>query len=203
MSISVLAGLGNPGGEYDGTRHNVGFQVINALAARESLSWSSDRHANVLTARWNRGSGLPGLLLVKPQSYVNESGFALRRLLDFHKLPVSALAVIYDDLTLDVARIKVSVSGSAGGHNGVQSLLDHLENGFVRFRIGIGPRKPPQIDLKDFVLGRIPAEDRTLIDSQISKYLSGLDLLVSEGVAAAMNQLNRKTNPNEPDQEKL
>jgi PTH1 family peptidyl-tRNA hydrolase len=203
MSISVLAGLGNPGSEYDGTRHNVGFQVIDALAARESLSWSSDRHANVLTTRWNRGSGLPGLLLVKPQSYVNESGFALRRLLDFHKLPVSSLAVIYDDLTLDVARTKVSISGSAGGHNGVQSLLDHLENGFVRFRIGIGPRKPPQIDLKDFVLGRIPAEDRTLIASQISKYLSGLDLLISEGVAAAMNQLNRKTNPNEPDQEKL
>ncbi|HUG13362.1 MAG TPA: aminoacyl-tRNA hydrolase [Opitutaceae bacterium] len=201
MSISVLAGLGNPGGEYDGTRHNVGFQVIDALAARESLSWSPSRHANVLTSRWNCDGR--ALLLVKPQSYVNESGFALRRLLDFHKLSVSSLAVIYDDLTLDVARIKVTVSGSAGGHNGVQSLLDHLENGFVRFRIGIGPRKPPQIDLKDFVLGKIPAEDRTLINSQISKYLSGLDLLVSEGVAAAMNQLNRKTNPNEPDQEKL
>jgi PTH1 family peptidyl-tRNA hydrolase len=201
MSISVLAGLGNPGGEYEGPRHNVGFLVIDALAARESLSWSSDRHANVLTARWNREGRT--LLLVKPQSYVNESGFALRRLLDFHKLPVSSLVAIYDDLTLDVARLKVTVSGSAGGHNGVQSLLDHLENGFVRFRIGIGPRKPPQIDLKDFVLGRIPAEDRSLIDSQISKYLSGLDLLVSEGVAAAMNQLNRKTNPNEPDQEKL
>jgi PTH1 family peptidyl-tRNA hydrolase len=116
---------------------------------------------------------------------------------------VSSLAVIYDDLTLDVARTKVSVSGSAGGHNGVQSLLDHLENGFVRFRIGIGARKPPQIDLKDFVLGKFPAEDRSLIDSQISKYLSGLDLLIDEGVAAAMNQLNRKTNPNESDQEKL
>jgi len=201
MSISVLAGLGNPGGDYEGTRHNVGFHVIDALAARESLSWSSDRHANVLTARWNREGRT--LLLVKPQSYVNESGFAIRRLLDFHKLSVSSLAVIYDDLTLDVARLKVTVSGSAGGHNGVQSLLDHLENGFVRFRIGIGPRKPPQIDLKDFVLGKIPAEDRTQIDSQISKYLSGLDLLVSEGVAAAMNQLNRKTNPNEPEQQKL
>lgn len=201
MSISVLAGLGNPGGEYDGTRHNIGFRVIDALAARESLSWSSDRHANALAARWQRGGR--SLLLVKPQGYVNESGFALRRLLDFHKLPVSSLAVIYDDLTLDVARIKVSVSGSAGGHNGVQSLLDHLENGFVRFRIGIGARKPPQIDLKDFVLGKFPAEDRSLIDSQFPRYLSGLDLLLGEGVAAAMNQLNRKTNPNEPDQEKL
>jgi PTH1 family peptidyl-tRNA hydrolase len=201
MSISVLAGLGNPGGEYDGTRHNIGFRVIDALAARESLSWSRDRNANALTARWQRKGRT--LLLMKPQSYVNESGFALRRLLDFHKLPVSSLAVIYDDLTLDVARTKVSVSGSAGGHNGVQSLLDHLENGFVRFRIGIGARKPPQIDLKDFVLGKFPAEDRSLIDSQISKYLSGLDLLIDEGVAAAMNQLNRKTNPNESDQEKL
>jgi len=201
MSISVLAGLGNPGGEYDATRHNLGFVVLDALAARESLAWSGDRHATALTARWKRGART--LLLVKPQTYVNESGLALRRILDFQKLPVSSLVVVYDDLNLDVARLKVSVSGSAGGHNGVQSLLDHLENGFVRFRVGIGPRKPPQIDLKDFVLGKIPAEERNQIQSQIPRYLSGLDLLISEGVAAAMNELNRKNNPNEPDQEEL
>ncbi len=201
MSISVLAGLGNPGGEYEATRHNVGFQVIDALAARESLAWTRDRHATALTARWTHGGR--ALLLVKPQTFMNESGLALRRLLDFQKLPVSALAVIYDDLTLDVGRLKVSVAGSAGGHNGVQSLLDHLENGFVRFRVGIGPRKPQETDLKDFVLGKFPAEDRNHIQSQIPRYLSGLDLLAAEGVAAAMNELNRKNNPNEPDQEKL
>lgn len=201
MSISVLAGLGNPGSEYEGTRHNIGFLVLDALAVRESLSWTRDRHANALVARWDRAGR--SVLLAKPQSYVNESGFALRRLLDFHKLPASSLAVVYDDLTLDAARLKVTVAGSAGGHNGVQSILEHLENGFIRYRIGIGPRTPPQIDLKDFVLGKFPAADRTLIDSQISRYLSGLDLLISEGVAAAMNQLNRKTNANEPDQQKL
>jgi PTH1 family peptidyl-tRNA hydrolase len=201
MSISVLAGLGNPGGEYVGTRHNVGFQVLDALAARESLLWSADRHANALTARMKRGGRT--LLLVKPQSFVNESGFALRRLLEYQKSPASALAVVYDDLTLDVARLKVSVAGSAGGHNGVQSLLEHLENGFVRFRIGIGQRTPPQIDLKDFVLGKFPAADRSQIDSQMPRYLGGLDLLAAEGVAAAMNQLNRKTNPDEPTQQKL
>ena len=197
----MLAGLGNPGGEYEGTRHNIGFMVLDALADRENLSWLRDRHANALTARWNRGGGT--IVLVKPQSYVNESGFALRRLLDYAKLPVSSLAVVYDDLNIDVARVKVTVSGSAGGHNGVQSLLDHLENGFVRFRIGIGPRTPPQIDLKDFVLGKLPEEDRSRIDSQMSRYLGGIDLLISEGVAAAMNQLNRKTTTDEPDNQKL
>lgn len=201
MSISVLAGLGNPGGEYEATRHNVGFLVIDALAARESLAWARDRHVSALTARWTRGGHT--LLLVKPQTFMNDSGPSLRRLLDFQKAPVSSLAVIYDDLTLDVGRLKVSIAGSAGGHNGVQSLLDHLDNGFVRFRVGIGPRTPPQIDLKDFVLGKFPAADRDHIQSQIPRYLSGIDLLASEGVAAAMNELNRKNNPNEPDQEKL
>lgn len=202
MSISVLAGLGNPGGEYEGTRHNIGFVVVDALAARENLSWSPDRHANALVARWKREGG--AVVLVKPLSYVNESGIVLRRLLDYARVPVSSLAVVHDDLTMEVARLKVTVSGSAGGHNGVQSLLDHLENGFVRYRIGIGPRTPPQIDLKDFVLGRFPEGDRSRIDSQMPRYLSGLDLLLSEGVAAAMNQLNRKTTTtDEPDNQKL
>ena len=111
------------------------------------------------------------------------------------------LAVVYDDLTMPVGRLKLSASGSAGGHNGVQSLIDHLGAGFIRYRIGIGPRTPPQIDLKDFVLGRFPPADQQTIDLQISNYLNGLELLATRGLEPAMNQLNRRiSSANDTDQ---
>ena len=200
MSIAVLAGLGNPGEEYAGTRHNLGFVVLDALAARDRLAWSKNRMCEALVARWNP-QDRPPILLVKPQTFVNESGRCLRRISDYFQHPVSSVAVVYDDLTLEVGRVKLSVTGRAGGHNGVQSLLDHLGSGFVRFRIGIGPRQPPEIDLKDFVLGLMPPADRQIITNQISSFLAGLDLLATQGVEPAMNQLNRRTlSAHDPDQ---
>ena len=200
MSIAILAGLGNPGEEDAGTRHNVGWIVLEALAARAGLSWSRDRNAAALVARWEFPAR-PPVLLVKPLTFVNESGSALRRTCDYFRHPASALAVVYDDLTMPVGRLKLSVNGSAGGHNGVQSLIDHLGAGFIRFRIGIGPRTPPQIDLKDFVLGRFPPADRQIIDQQISNYLNGLELLATRGLEPAMNQLNRRiSSANDTDQ---
>lgn len=191
MSIAVLAGLGNPGGEYADTRHNLGWIVLDALADRAGLQWAKERNASAMVARWQ----LPGqsaVLLAKPLTYVNESGQALRRLCDYFRHPVTRLAVVYDDLTMPVGRLKVSVNGSAGGHNGVQSLIDHLGAGFIRYRIGIGPRTPAQIDLKDFVLGRFPPADRKTIDDNLSQYISGLELLATRGLEPAMNQLNRR-----------
>lgn len=191
MSIAVLAGLGNPGEEYVGTRHNVGWIVLDALAAHAGLAWTRDRNANALLARWELPAR-PPVLLVKPLTYVNDSGSTLRRTCDYFRHPPTALAVVYDDLTLPVGRLKLSTNGSAGGHNGVQSLIDHLGTGFVRYRIGIGPRTPPQIDLKDFVLGRFPPADRQILDQQLSHYISGLELLATRGLEPAMNQLNRR-----------
>ena len=200
MSIAVLAGLGNPGEEYAATRHNLGWIVLEALADRAGLSWSRDRNAGAMVARWELPAR-PPVLLVKPLSYVNESGQTLRRTCDYFRHPPSKLAVVYDDLTLPVGRLKLSVNGSAGGHNGVQSLIDHLGAGFIRFRIGIGPRTPAQIDLKDFVLGRFPPADRQTIDQQISNYINGLELLATRGLEPAMNQLNRRiSSANDTDQ---
>lgn len=201
MSIAVLAGLGNPGEEYAETRHNVGFQVLDALARREGLAWTRDRHCQAMVAKWVV-PGRPVCHLVKPLTYMNESGLSLRKVCDFFRVPHGAVTAVYDDLNLDVGRLKLSVSGSAGGHNGVQSLLDHLGDGFVRFRIGIGPRRPAEIDLKDFVLGKFPASDQQIISSQISNYLAGLDLLLQRGLEPAMNQLNRRppSSANEPNQ---
>ncbi|HLP00916.1 MAG TPA: aminoacyl-tRNA hydrolase [Opitutaceae bacterium] len=191
MSIAVLAGLGNPGEEYADTRHNLGWLVLDALASAASLAWTRDRNANAMVARWELPSR-PAVLLVKPLTYVNESGQSLRRACDYLRHPPASVAVVYDDLTMPVGRLKISVNGSAGGHNGVQSLIDHLGAGFIRYRIGIGPRTPPQIDLKDFVLGRFPPADRQVIDQQLSHYVKGLELLASRGLEPAMNQLNRR-----------
>ena len=198
MSVTLIAGLGNPGREYAGTRHNLGFTVVEALAAAEGLKWKSDSRFEAETARWDVRPGVTRLL-VKPQTFMNDSGRALRALLDFHKAPVETLIVAYDDLTIDTGRVKVSVSGSAGGHNGVASLLEHLGNGFIRYRLGIGGPRPAEMDIKDYVLGKFSNEQTTLIAQQLTTFVDGLRLLLNRGPAEAMNTLNRRDH-HEPDQ---
>jgi PTH1 family peptidyl-tRNA hydrolase len=198
MSVTLIAGLGNPGREYAATRHNLGFTVVDALAAAEKLSWKHEPRFEAHLARWAVRPGVTRWL-VKPQTFMNDSGRALRRLLDFHQLPVNALAVAYDDLTIDVGRVKVSVRGSAGGHNGVASLLEHTGSGFLRYRLGIGAPRPAEMDLKDFVLGKFTEEETNLIQKQLTHFVAGLRLLIESGYARAMNSLNRR-DKNDTDQ---
>ncbi len=194
MSISLVAGLGNPGREYAATRHNLGWIVLDAWAAKRGLSWKTQSQFNAEIARWDRPGHGP-CYLVKPLTYMNESGRAVGPLMRFYKLEPSNILAIYDDLTIDLPLVKVSVTGSAGGHNGVASLLEHVGPGFVRYRLGIGPKQPPQMDLKDFVLGKFTEDQNALVNRQLDHYLSGLDLLLFRGVDAAMNQLNRRDIP--------
>lgn len=198
MSITLIAGLGNPGCEYAGTRHNLGFTVVEALAAAEGLKWKTESRFEIEIARWDARPGVTRLL-VKPQTFMNDSGRALRALLNFHKIAVDALIVAYDDLTIDLGRVKVSVSGSAGGHNGVASLLEHLGSGFVRYRLGIGSPRPAAMDIKDFVLEKFSPEQTILIDQKLTTFVDGLRLLINRGQAEAMNTLNRRDH-HEPDQ---
>lgn len=198
MSVTLIAGLGNPGREYAGTRHNLGFTVVDALAAAEGLKWKSDSRFEAQTARWDVRPGVTRLL-VKPQTFMNESGRALRALLDFHKVAPDTLIVAYDDLNIDLGLVKVSVTGSAGGHNGVASLLEHLGGGFVRYRLGIGGPRPAGMDLKDFVLGKFSPEESNLIDQKLITFVDGLRLLLASGPAHAMNLLNRRDH-HEPEQ---
>jgi PTH1 family peptidyl-tRNA hydrolase len=198
MSVSLIAGLGNPGREYANTRHNLGFTVVDALAAAEKLSWKHEPRFEADLARWNVRPGLTRWL-AKPRTFMNDSGRSLRALLDFHKLPVDALAVAYDDLTIDTGLVKVSVSGSAGGHNGVASLLEHVGSGFVRFRLGVGTGRPAGMDIKDYVLGKFTNEESTLIEQNLNHFVSGLRLLIESGYDRAMNSLNRRQ-IHDPDQ---
>ena len=198
MSVTLIAGLGNPGREYAGTRHNLGFTVVEALAAAEGLKWKSESRFEAETARWDVRPGVTRLL-VKPATFMNDSGRALRGLLDFHKAAVGDLIVAYDDLTIDTGCVKVSVTGSAGGHNGVASLLEHLGSGFIRYRLGINEARRAGLDIKDFVLGKFSTEQTKLIDQKLTSFVDGLRLLINRGPAEAMNTLNRRDH-HEPEQ---
>ena len=191
MSISLVAGLGNPGREYEKTRHNLGFIVIEALARKLGLAWKKQAQFEAEVARGDRRPGQT-FIFAKPQTFMNESGRSLRALTGFYKIEPAAVFAIYDDLTIDLGLVKVSTTGSAGGHNGVASLLEHLGDGFIRYRLGIGPKQPAQIDLKDFVLGKFTPEQQTIVEQKLDSYLSGLALLLEEGADRAMNSLNRR-----------
>jgi len=123
---------------------------------------------------------------------MNDSGRPLRQLASFYKVPTTSIIIAYDDIAIDLGFVKISVSGSAGGHNGVASALEHLADGFSRYRLGIGPKQPPQMDIKDFVLGSFTLDQRHLLNQKLDRLVAGLELLISEGPDRAMNQLNRR-----------
>ena len=191
MSISLVAGLGNPGRDYEHTRHNVGWVVLDALAKKHRLTWKHVAQFEAEVARWDVGAGRTRWL-VKPLTFMNASGRAVGALARFYKIEPPAIAVVYDDLTIDLGLVKVTITGSAGGHNGVSSLLEQVGDGFARFRIGIGPKVPAQMDMADYVLGKFTPEQQTLVTQKLDQYVAGLELLLARGIEPAMNQLNRR-----------
>src|ERR1700677_175443 len=191
MSISLVAGLGNPGREYESSRHNLGWVAIDAYASKHGLSWKNAPDFDSVVARKDLGPGRT-LWLVKPLTFMNESGRAVAALARFHRIAPEYVAAVYDDITIDLGLLKVSVTGSDAGHNGVASLLEHLGTGFSRLRLGIGPRQPPEMDLKDFVLARFTNEQLAIIQKKTETYVQGLELLLASGPDRAMNQLNRR-----------
>jgi PTH1 family peptidyl-tRNA hydrolase len=194
MSISLVAGLGNPGREYELSRHNLGWVVIDAYASKHGLSWRNSPDFCAMVARRDLGPG-KALWLVKPLTFMNESGPAVAALARYHKIAPEDVVAVYDDVTIDLGLVKVSVTGSDAGHNGVASLLEHLGTGFARFRLGIGPRHPPEMDLKDFVLSRFKTDQLATIQQKTDTYVQGLELLLASGPDQAMNQLNRRDIP--------
>jgi PTH1 family peptidyl-tRNA hydrolase len=194
MSISLVAGLGNPGREHEHSRHNLGWVAIDAYAAKHGLAWKSAPEFESVVARRDLGPGQT-LWFVKPQTFMNASGRAVAAFARYHRIAPSDVAAVYDDLTIDLGLVKVSVTGSDAGHNGVASLLEHLGNGFARLRLGIGPKHPPEMDMKDFVLARFTSEQLNTIQQKTDHYVQSLELLLTSGPERAMNQLNRRDLP--------
>lgn len=189
-TLWILAGLGNPGSKYEGTRHNIGYWILDALATEQGQTWKEEKRfqAQITTARL-KGHGC---LLVKPTTYMNNSGQSLGAVARYYKCPVERFVVIYDEYQLPTGEIRLALRGGDGGHNGIKSIKAHLGDGFTRFRVGIAPRHPRGQTMADYVLDPFSKEEQEIVNNQRTTYLEGLGLIVDTGPQLAMNHLNQK-----------
>jgi peptidyl-tRNA hydrolase, PTH1 family len=185
--MKLVVGLGNPGPKYAGTRHNVGFDVLDRLASSAPGSTVWTKFESELC---DVTLGTEKVLLAAPQTFMNLSGRAVRGVVDFYKLTPQDLLVVCDDLNLEPGRLRLRSSGSAGGQKGLQNIIQHLgTQEFARLRIGIG-RPPGRMDASAYVLQRFSDREREIMDVSIAEAAEGVGLWVREGIQAAMNRLN-------------
>ena len=187
--MKLVVGLGNPGKRYAGTRHNVGFDILDRLADRHKVEWeSAPRGIEALIARQR----VDGVVLAKPLTFMNASGPAVLGLLQFFKIEVPDLFVIVDDVNLELARLRARAAGSAGGHNGLKSVIEALGmDGFARLRVGVG-RGDARRDLADHVLAKFEPDEQPIVAEAVARSVDAADVFVSEGIAPVMNRFNRK-----------
>ncbi len=185
--MKIVVGLGNPGRKYAGTRHNVGFEVLEVLARQSAERWRSRFEAELLEVQ------LAGerTLLVAPQTYMNLSGRSVRSVVEFYKTPISDLLVISDDLNLPVGKLRLRASGTAGGQKGLKNIIDQLgTTEFARLRVGIG-RPPAGADAVNYVLQSFAKAERPQVEEAIQRAVEATERWVASGVDAAMNAFNR------------
>lgn len=190
MSISLIAGLGNPGTYYEQTRHNVGYLVVDALAKAWNGQWEENKKLKVLICKVSFNEST--LYLIKPQVFMNESGEPIKNVCDYYKILPNAIIVICDDINLQVGKAKIKLGGSAGGHNGIRDIINHCGEDFIRFRIGIGQKEEPEMDLKDHVLGKLKEEEKSVLTSCFPQYIKDLENIVLNGPIKAMEVINKK-----------
>ena len=184
----MLVGLGNPGPKYARSRHNVGFRAVDALCEQQRCRCDRLR-LKALTGFCELGG--QKVLLVKPMTYMNLSGQAVRPLADYYKIPPERILVIFDDISLPVGRLRVRPDGSAGGHNGVKSLIAELgTQDFPRVKVGVGAKPHPDYDLADWVLSSFSSQEEKLLGPTIERALDAAGAVIAEGVPRAMNQFN-------------
>lgn len=193
MDLQLLVGLGNPGDRYSDTRHNVGFLALDRLAEADGASFRNQARLHGLLAEL--GSGSNRLRLLKPQTFMNESGRSIRAALDWFRLAPDQMLVLVDDMDLPFGRLRLRAAGSAGGHNGLRSTIAHLgSEAFPRLRIGIGaPGSNPQERRErtvSHVLGRFTAEERPQLEALLREVGEGIALIRRQGLEKAGNRLN-------------
>ena len=186
--MKLVAGLGNPGEPYRGTRHNVGFEVVDAIARRQGLGFES-APADAMQAKWRRPEGL--VILAKPLTFMNRSGIAVGDLSRFYKVAAPDLLVVCDDVNLPLGRLRARAAGSEGGHNGLRSIAESLGTiDYARLRIGVG-RGDAARDLADHVLATFEADEGPGVDDAIARAADAVEMWVSDGLSAIMNAYNR------------
>lgn len=185
----VIVGLGNPGLKYESTRHNAGFRAIDIFAKSIGASIEKNKFQALVGEATVDGKKI---LLVKPQTFMNDSGASVGEIMSFYKQPVSTLAVISDDVTIDAGRLRIRPQGSHGGHNGLRDIIEVLgSDEFVRIKIGMGQKPHPDCDLADWVLGKPSEEDRKKTDKAESDAADAVLTLIKCGTERAMNSFNR------------
>ena len=191
--MKLIVGLGNPGREYEGSRHNVGFQVVERLARM----WQIEPNRRRFQGLFGTGScGPEPVLLLQPQTYMNRSGASVAEAAGFYKLEPADLLVVLDDLALPLGSLRLRPEGSAGGHNGLQDVVERLGNDkFARLRVGIGAARPQ--DMVGHVLGRFRPDERPVMDEAVEKAAAAVQCWVSQGIGMAMNRYNTKKKSNQ------
>lgn len=186
----IIVGLGNPGRDYENTRHNIGFDVIDRLADQENIGVLEKKHKAII------GKGVIAgekCILAKPQTFMNLSGESVRALLDYYKVDETTnLIVVSDDVSLDVGQLRIRKKGSAGGHNGLKNIIANLgHDTFMRVKMGVG-EKPKGWDLADYVLGYFPPRERKVMEEAAERAADAIRMMIAEDADTAMNEFNRK-----------
>jgi PTH1 family peptidyl-tRNA hydrolase len=190
MAVKVIVGLGNPGDEYKNTRHNLGFDLLNRIAEDFSFNWKFDKKFNAEIAEGIIDN--QKVSLIKPQTFMNLSGYSVEKFKEYYKLTNDAFLVAYDDYNLNLGQSKLKIGGADGGHNGISSIILQIGVDFPRFRLGIHPKcKVPQ-NLSDFVLGRFDHFEQPILDLMFTHWIKDIRLILDEGVEKAMNQTNKR-----------
>lgn len=185
----LIVGLGNPGLEYENTRHNIGFMVVDAYANKFGASWNREKRWDCLLAKFSKG------WLLKPQTYMNASGQAVSAVCRFFKIHPAEVLAIYDDVDLPLGKLRFRLNGSAAGHNGVKSLISHLGGeDFPRLKVGISAEqgRPAGERLVDHVLGRFSEDESAEVQASVQKANEAVHMALTSGLEAAMNLFNRK-----------
>ena len=186
----IIAGLGNPGREYENTRHNIRFLVINDIAKKYQITMLERKHKAVIGKGYIDGHKV---VLVKPLTYMNQSGESIRQATDYYKVDVTTqLVVVSDDISLDVGQLRIRKKGSAGGHNGLKNIILHLgSENFIRIRMGVSD-KPQGYDLKDYVLGHFTDKEKKVLEETSGKAAEAIRMILQGDVDGAMNRYNTK-----------
>jgi PTH1 family peptidyl-tRNA hydrolase len=197
--LKLIVGLGNPGPEYSETRHNVGFKVAEELARRHQVKFRKSSKWKALIAK------IPdvgdGVVLAQPATFMNLSGWAVRGLVSFHKIALADLLVVVDDADLALGRLRIRVAGSAGGHNGLKSIIASVgSNEFIRVRLGVKPEYPLE-DMAEYVLHTMRKPEREIAAQMAADAAEAVELIVAEGADKAMAKYNRRVESDEEDSE--
>ncbi len=197
--MRIIIGLGNPTEKYQATRHNIGWDAITRIADDYKIALNQKKHKAICGSGYIEGEKV---ILAKPLTYMNLSGESIRQLVDFYKVELEDIIVIYDDVSLDVGQLRIRKKGSAGGHNGIKSIISHLgTDEFPRIKVGVG-EKPKDWDLADYVLSRFKVQEEVAIREALKDISDACRIIITNGMDTAMNQYNKKKSEDEQTKEK-